>query len=356
LNFTAIAAGADHSCALDPAGNAWCWGSNQYQQLGSAVPAGLCGNGLACSASPLRVEGAPAFTALAASLWGTCGLDENGAAHCWGFGLGGRQGNGLPASSGVPMQVPGDHRFVTLAASAAGNQTCGLTATGQAWCWSADGSAGSAGAFTGPDRIDTSQRLVAIGIGTQHGCGLTDARHAVCWGSNQFGQLGTGSSALGGGIRESSAPLAVRGGHSFNSIVAGPGHSCGIGTDELVYCWGLSFTGNAENLPFSRPGGSGSIPHGALPIVVKTGGAEWLTLSAGTTQTCALGSDASVYCFTTTPVSNGASRSPVRIDSDEHYGSLASGGSHACAISTAGFAYCWGLSHLGQGGRVPGGN
>jgi hypothetical protein len=53
LKFTAITAGADHTCALAVGGDAYCWGSNQYQQLGSAALTETCGNGrLACSSTP----------------------------------------------------------------------------------------------------------------------------------------------------------------------------------------------------------------------------------------------------------------------------------------------------------------
>jgi hypothetical protein len=71
LKFTAITAGgADHTCALTIDGDTYCWASNQYQQLGSAVLTETCSNGtLACSSAPVRLEDAPRFTALAASIW-----------------------------------------------------------------------------------------------------------------------------------------------------------------------------------------------------------------------------------------------------------------------------------------------
>src|SRR5688500_7067390 len=73
LKFTAIAAGADHTCAIAGDGDTYCWGSNRYQQLGSAVLTETCSNGrLSCSSTPVRLEDAPRFTALAASIWGTC--------------------------------------------------------------------------------------------------------------------------------------------------------------------------------------------------------------------------------------------------------------------------------------------
>jgi alpha-tubulin suppressor-like RCC1 family protein len=355
LKFTAITTGADHTCALAVDGDTYCWGSNQYQQLGSAALTERCSNGrLACSSTPVRLADAPRFTALAASIWGTCGLDASGSVHCWGFGLGGRRGDALPASSGVPVEVPGSHEFVALTSSATGNRSCGLTPAGRVWCWGpSDQGAlggGQSPAFAGPDAVATTSAFTAISVGTQHGCGIDEARTVSCWGSNQFGQLGVGSSALEGGVRESLSPVAVHGGLKLNRIVAGSGHSCGLDTEGSVHCWGLGFP-NGSAAP--RVPDRMSIPHGSRPLLLQTTGSKWVTLGAGTAQTCALTADGEIYCFATTPTPYPVDRRPTRIESDQTFVAFAVGGSHACAIGADGFAYCWGLSHAAQVGRPP---
>jgi hypothetical protein len=227
LKFAAITASADHTCALAMGGDTYCWGSSQYQQLGSAVPTETCGNGtFACSSTPVPLEGAPRFTAVAASIWGTCGLDASGAAHCWGFGLGGRQGEPLRANSAVPVEVPGGHTFSALTSNPAGNRTCGLAPDGRAWCWGlSEGSSGGGQSqvFAGPDPVAPGLRFVSISFGAEHGCGVDVVRDVYCWGSNQLGQLGVGASALDGGIRESSAPVPVSGRLKLDRIAAAPG-------------------------------------------------------------------------------------------------------------------------------------
>src|SRR5690606_22615932 len=131
-------------------GDTYCWGSSQYEQLGSASLSEVCGNGtFACSATPVRIEGAPRFTAIAASMWSTCGLDRSGAAYCWGYGLGGRGADSLPAGSPVPLAVPGGHAFATLHSNAAGNRSCGLTYGGEVWCWGPNVDGTNGGAATG---------------------------------------------------------------------------------------------------------------------------------------------------------------------------------------------------------------
>jgi alpha-tubulin suppressor-like RCC1 family protein len=354
LKFTAIAAGADHTCAISVDGDTYCWGSNQYRQLGDAVSDETCANGsLACSSTPVLLENAPRFTALAASLWSTCGLDASGRAHCWGFGLAGRRGEPLPASSGVPVTVPGGHAFVALTASAAGNRTCGLDSAGDAWCWglandAARGDGTSPAIFAGPDPVANGTKLVSVSVGAQHACGIDAARNAVCWGSNQFGQLGVGSSALDGGLRESATPVAVRGGLAVNEIVAGPGHTCALQTGGAPYCWGLSFPHDAKSAAVSRPDRR-TIQHGSVPVPLETAATRWARLGAGTSQTCALTVDGELYCFRTTPAP-GVARRVERVESDQPFVEFAVGGNHACALGADGFAYCWGSSHAGQAG------
>jgi alpha-tubulin suppressor-like RCC1 family protein len=356
LKFAAITAGADHTCALTMDGDTYCWGSSQYRQLGSAALTETCGNGtFACSSSPVRLEGAPRFTAVTAAIGGTCGLDASGAAHCWGFGLGGRQGNPLGANSGMPVEVPGGHTFSALTSNPAGNRICGLGADGRAWCWGlSHGSSGGGQTrvFAGPDPVATSLRFVSISFGAEHGCGVDVARDAYCWGSNQLGQLGVGASALDGGIRESSAPVPVGGRLKLARIVAAPGYNCGLDTEGSLYCWGLGFPvddGSAARSPRGFPA------HGALPISLEAAGEKWGALGANTNQLCGLSIDGALYCSATTPnlhVSDRRRRA-IRVASDQAFAAFAMGGSHACAIGADGFAYCWGSSHVGQVGRSP---
>ncbi len=355
LKFTAIAAGADHTCAIAVDGDTYCWGSNQYRQLGSAVLTETCSNGrLSCSSTPVRLEAAPRFTALAASMWGTCGLDASGGAHCWGFGLGGRTGDSLPAGSGAPVEVPGDHELAALTSSPSGSGTCGLTPTGRAWCWSASGGASSGGplsGFTGPDAVAASSPFASISFGGQHGCGIDEERSVSCWGGNQFGQLGIGSSALEGGIAESPTPVMVHGELKLEQIVAGAGHSCGLDAQGPLYCWGLGFPIDTNSPP--RNPERRSIPHGSLPVLLETPDPKWVTLGAGTSQTCGLSTGGELYCFTTAPTAYRVHRRPSRIEIGQPSIAFAVGGSHACALGADGFAYCWGLSHLAQVGRPP---
>jgi alpha-tubulin suppressor-like RCC1 family protein len=227
--FAAIGLGLghDHSCMVTAAGAAWCWGNNQYGQLG-ATSAETCveGAGLPCSSHPLAVAGGLAFTSLASGQRHSCGLTAAGAAWCWGLGLGGQLGDGRRSDSLVPRPVAGGHAFVQLAVSLYADHSCGLRADGSLWCWGP----GLGGGSTGPAPSDAPARwdgaaAVAfrqIALGEAHACGLDAAGQAWCVGNNAWGQLGDGGSA------SSALPVAVAGGRRYAGIVAGPGHSCAL--------------------------------------------------------------------------------------------------------------------------------
>jgi len=350
LKLIAVTAGGEHTCALSIDGDTYCWGSGRHEQLGRAELPETCGNGtFPCSATPVRLEGAPRFTALAASRGGTCGLDRAGAAHCWGYGLAGRGEDSLPAGSAVPLPVPGDHVFVSLHSSPAGDRTCGLTPEGEVICWapSLDGTGGGASAaFTGPERVATDVRFAAIGYGTAHGCGIDASRTVYCWGDNRFGQLGVGASALAGGMAASVAPIEVQGGLRLDVVAVGPSYSCGIDAGRFVYCFGLGF-------PLETPGPPDrqTLAHGALPLQIRVPSASFTALAASTTQACLLSAEGDAFCFSTSPTVRPAARRAERVESDEPFVALAVGGSHACAIGADAFAYCWGMSNVRQVGR-----
>lgn len=136
-SFTTITAGGTHTCAIDLSGKAWCWGGNDHGQLG-------IGDAVNTSPTPREVAGGRTWKAIAASgptpFSGshTCALDSAAKAWCWGSDYSGEAGDG-PASQAdkyAPVPVDGDHSYTTIAVSEV--HTCATDASGSAWCWGAD--------------------------------------------------------------------------------------------------------------------------------------------------------------------------------------------------------------------------
>lgn len=133
--FRTISAGLDHSCALDDAGAAWCWGSPSV----AYSPSGEFYVG-----TPQPVPGGHVFVELRSGQLHSCGLTADGVAWCWGQNYAGELGNGTRTPSTTPVRVDAPVAFTRLAE----RPTCALSADGQAWCWG-DNSYGQVGRRSG---------------------------------------------------------------------------------------------------------------------------------------------------------------------------------------------------------------
>ena len=155
--FVSITAGFNHTCALDAAGRAYCWGDNRNGELGSSLTGdcggwNLEGTAPSCRARPVPVSTSLVFRSLTAGKSFTCGVTADGQAYCWGLGNEGQLGTGSRAStkSVGPALVAGGLRFETL--SAGTNHACGLTVEGRAYCWGG-GTEGQLGTGFVTDRL-----------------------------------------------------------------------------------------------------------------------------------------------------------------------------------------------------------
>lgn len=237
LSFTSIVAGAFHTCALTTSREAYCWG------LGTNGPLGTGTGGV--HTMPTRVLGGHTFVSLTAGRIHTCGLTTGGQAYCWGLNSSGQLGDGTTANKLMPAQVIGGLTFASISAGDA--HTCALTSSGSAYCWgNADQGRlgmGDPGALlhTSPQSVAGDLTFTAITAGEAHSCGLTVTGEAYCWGSNAGGRLGIGTTDL-----HSIVPAAVAGGLLFRSIDVGD-HSCAVTTINQVYCWGPGGSGRLGN-------------------------------------------------------------------------------------------------------------
>jgi hypothetical protein len=254
--FASIGTGSLFTCALTPAGEAWCWGSNVHGELGRTGGSVCNQAGELCDIFPTPVATTLTFRSLAVGANHACGLADDGHAYCWGENRYGQLGAGpidLEPHT-VPTLAAGGQLFASLAAGE--DFTCGLSADGAAYCWGSDdqrqlGSVAGAVACQSPSTLVyrcTSSPVLVPGVpafaslvaGKNHACGLTASGAAWCWGNDNYGQLGDGLRTFNNG----NAPTAVLGGLSFSSLGAGVGTTCGVTTtDGRAYCWGAHFNG-----------------------------------------------------------------------------------------------------------------
>ncbi|MBK6728170.1 MAG: chromosome condensation regulator RCC1 [Xanthomonadales bacterium] len=206
---TAIATGENHSCAIVGAGAIKCWGRNHQGQLGNgAVDAdpGVLG--------AVDVFGISNAVALAAGANHTCALLQGGAVRCWGHGGYGNLGNGASGDSAVPVAVSG---IADATAIASGDfHACVIRSGGAMSCWGYNwfGTVGD-----GSNRNNRESPVVVVGVGdvtaiaagAEHTCARVreDPINVMCWGHGNFGQLGDGQV---GGVHERPSPAFVLGG------------------------------------------------------------------------------------------------------------------------------------------------
>jgi len=344
--FTSLAAGHGHTCGLTSGGTAYCWGYNGNGGLGDGTTTNRT--------APAAVSGGKTFTSLVAGTYHTCGLTSGGATYCWGRNSEGQLGDGTNQDHTTPVAVSGGRVFTSLMAGAI--YTCGLTSGGTAYCWGWNTN-GQLGDGTMDNRSTpvavtgglTFTRLVA---GMYHTCGLTSSGAAYCWGNNGYGQLGDGTSGVNGDNPQSAdrtSPVAVSGGLAFSSLDAGAWHTCGVVSAGTAYCWGNNGYGQL---------GDGTTNQRTTTPVAVSGGRTFTSLVAGRSHTCGMISGGTAFCWGNNeyrqigdgPMDNRTT--PVAVSGGLAFTSLVAGveGCHTCGLTTGGIAYCWGANWFGQDG------
>lgn len=237
MDFRQIVASHGHSCGVTSSNQAYCWGQNGNGQLGTGD--------LVSTFEPTAVVGGHAFVEIDASAYLTCALTSVGDAYCWGWNPEGGLGDGSTVTSHTPVAVAGGLTFTSIDV---GYQiACGMTADGP-FCWGysydgrmGNGTAGAIGPVPTPVPAATTSPVELAEIFTEgsHSCGLDAAGAAYCWGSNRSGEVGDGSFT-----RHHYEPVAVAGGLEFTELSLGfAALTCGLERGGGVYCWGANQAG-----------------------------------------------------------------------------------------------------------------
>lgn len=192
LTFSSISAGGYSACGIATGGAAYCWGDNSGGMLGN-------GDSVSHSSIPVAVAGNHEFVQISAGYGHVCGVTNLGEGYCWGYNQYGQLGTGdATDSSSTPHLVAGGLSFTTISAGA--QHSCGLTSTGAAYCWGVGGLLGTSGGASSntPVPVDGSLTFLSIEAGmgnpsTGGTCGLT-AVGAYCWGIGITGVNGVGQS------------------------------------------------------------------------------------------------------------------------------------------------------------------
>jgi len=281
-------------------------------------------------------------TAIAAGGIHTCGATVSGP-RCWGDNSLGQLGSGTVSPDSVPVAVLGSPVFTQITAGRA--HSCGLTSDGQAWCWGVNNSAqlGDSStvsrAFPAPVKGGHSFRQLAAGL--LHTCGLRTDGLIYCWGGGGNGRLGYG------GTQGAILPVAVAGGEVFTAVAVGDAHSCAVRNDGVVLCWGLNQNGRL---------GDATTADRLVPTPISNPSTvAYATVAAGGSHTCALTTAGVALCWgdgSSGQLGTGAATAqqtvPVAAAGGKVFDKLSAGFAHTCALQADGTAYCWGSNGSGR--------
>lgn len=289
-----VASGGKHTCALLDNGQVWCWGDNSDGQLGNSTFAG--------SSSPVQTTGITTATSLSAGANHSCAVLSGGALMCWGKNLRGQLGNNTQADSSIPVAVS-NITLSVLAVSAGEAHTCAILSDQTVMCWGSNDfeQLGNTSLFPGstsrvPVAVTNVSGALSITSGTTHSCAAVNSPGPAikCWGNNTSGQLGKEWTAIAFPFlfeRTSNDALTVNNITSpQGGVSAGAEHSCAVLSDGTIACWGENATGqlgSGTNIGFTPPGVDASPSSTVFPVQVS--GLTLATrVSSGLYHTCAI--------------------------------------------------------------------
>jgi alpha-tubulin suppressor-like RCC1 family protein len=178
-----------------------------------------------------------------------------------------------------------------------------------------------------------------VSAGKGHSCGVTTDDRVYCWGRNGSGELGDGTTT------NRLVPTPTVGGYRFREVSVGEEYTCAITTDDRVFCWGFELAPDTTNA--------------SSPVAVE-GGLRFRHIATNLDyqRVCGITKDDRAYCWGAAPLGGGTlqgSRAPVPVLTDRRFVEISTGAEQTCALTPSGQTFCWGIKIFGlPGGDVPG--
>ena len=286
LDLVQVAVGGVHTLAIGRDGLLYAWGGNGFGEIGDGT--------LVEATAPKQVQlpnGAKPI-GISAGNGHSVAIGDDGALYAWGWGGNGQLGLGYVVDrQAVPLAVPMPAGVHPRQVSAGIYETMVLGDDGHAYASGANFSY-ALGDGTKIQRttlvkvqIPGDAALQAVSMGYGHATALGLDGTVYTWGSNNSGQLGTGSTAVWTDVRTAALPT----GGKARAVSAANGFELAIGTDDRIYSWGSNTRGQL---------GDGSIVDRWAPVAVSLpNGVVPVALDGGVAYSAVLGDDGKLYTF-----------------------------------------------------------
>jgi alpha-tubulin suppressor-like RCC1 family protein len=337
---TKISAGGNHTCAILTDSTLWCWGDNDYGQLGL--------NDTTDRSSPVRVGTASNWRAVSAgNNSSTCAVNTLNEVFCWGFNVSGQTG---VASSTNPVRIPTKVAALgttVQSVSVGSTSACVVNTSGAVLCWgnNANGQLGNGiaignGTITPTAVANLPGTYSVVAVGTDGACALNTLKVAYCWGTDLFGQRGDGAGQTSNTVNPSTVVVSAN--ENVAALIAGYQSNCIIMEhNSATRCWGQ----NTNNYLSANVGNLES------PVAVGTvsafSGKTARAFSVGADFACMLvQSNGSIACSGKND-RNQVTNAPTGIN----HLVVTTGFSHACAVRLDQRLVCWGNNSDGRVGN-----
>jgi len=256
----------------------------------------------------------------------------------------------VAGQTAVTVTGAGGGAFHLAMVTAGYRHTCGLTAAGADYCWGGN-SDEELGDGTAVDRPIPTAVMVPAGVsfthaaaGWSHSCGLTAAGRPYCWGDNSVGQLGDGTVIAAVTPVATLMPASV----SFTSLSASSGSTCGPTAAGPAYCWGDNSRGQV--------GDGTTTNRWTAAVVAAPDGVTFASVETGASHACGLTAAGAAYCWGDNSegqlgdgsTTNRLTPIAVAMPTAVVFQSLAVSFFHTCGLTTAGAVYCWGYNGAGD--------
>jgi alpha-tubulin suppressor-like RCC1 family protein len=326
-----VSVGPGDVCAVLSSGHVDCWGDNTNGALGT-------GEQRFSSELPVEVPGIADAVQIAVGDNHACVVLLTGSVDCWGR----KVIEAIDSPSYTPVEVPGIHNATQAAVG--GSHSCALLSSGHVECWEENfygelGIGSIRGASIAPVEVHGVMSAIQIAAGEHHTCALVSSGHIVCWGANEAGQLGDGTTAL------SDVATEVLGVENATQLAAGGSDSCALTSSARVECWGGNYTGQLDD---------GGIRGSDTPVQAHdlNGVAQ---LAVAGPFSCALWSNGAAACWGANDagqlgdgVNGGERDEPIGVVGITDVRQVAIGWPHACAVLSDGQLDCWGENRSGE--------
>lgn len=264
-----FSAGSTHVCAVTQMGAMKCFGDNSSAQLGINSTANSY-----TAVSPARLADGVLWSA--AGFISSCAIMKDNSLKCWG------------QSTTTPQTVLGAERGV-YQVTLGGNHKCLLNENFGVQCWGANDS-GQLGTKLATDLADMPLNVeglhsgvVQVVAGHSHTCALKNTGAVFCWGRNDHGQLGDGTT------EQRQVPVEITAlGFDVLALSLATDYSCALKVGGAVWCWGNNSKGQL---------GDGTLVSRSTPSEVLLLQPENTALSAGSGHACAMNAQERIQCW-----------------------------------------------------------